>query len=112
MGLEHRLDLGGGDIFTAHLQHVLGPAVKHHLPIGIDRSDVAGVEPSVPDHLGSLVRGVVIALQHVRAPNHDLEIGRAHVRTQVTYPLLVCRLLLEKNNNRNTTTPYTTPTST
>src|SRR3546814_4791874 len=41
------------------------------MPIGIARSDVAGVEPSVPDHLGRLVRGVVIALQHVRAANHD-----------------------------------------
>src|SRR3546814_15192437 len=32
-----------------------------------------------------------------------LEIGRAHVRTPVTNAHLVCRLLLEKKKNNNTT---------
>src|SRR3546814_17906262 len=41
MGLAHRLDLGGGDIFTAPLPHVIGPARNHHRPLRYHHSHSA-----------------------------------------------------------------------
>src|SRR3546814_8328584 len=41
-------------------------------------------------------------LQGTRLPNDVIEIGRAHVCTPVTNAHLVCRLLLEKKKNKQT----------
>ena len=72
MALQHRLDFGSSDILAANLEHVLGPAVEHHISASIDRADIAGVKPAFSDGLSRLFGGVVISFEHVRSAQHDL----------------------------------------
>ena len=60
MGLEHGLDLGGGDVLAAADDHVLDAADDREPAVGVDGGEVAGAEPAARDR-GPRLRGVGVA---------------------------------------------------
>ena len=73
VGLEVALDLHRSHVLTAHLEHVLGAAQIADAPVGVERADVAGEEPTlVVEAFGIFGRVLVIALEQVVAPHPDL----------------------------------------
>ena len=66
------LDLGGGDVLAADLEHVLGAAAVADPALLVEHAEVAGVEPAVTDALGGLRGIVVVALEHPGAAQGDL----------------------------------------
>ena len=72
VSIETLLDLLGVDVLAAADDHVLDPVDDSQVAVLVDDPDVAGVQPSVPDHLGGLVRLAEIAAHHVGAADHDL----------------------------------------
>ena len=72
MSLQLRLDLGSRDVLAAHFEHVLDTTVEQDGPGGIERANVAGVEPAVGiERLGGLLGVAVIPFeQAVAAHQH------------------------------------------
>src|SRR3546814_2254721 len=82
----------------------IGPAHVRLHPARVQRGhdDPAFAQGMCEQHAGHVLRGLADAVA---------EIGRAHVCTPVTNAHLVCRLLLEKNTQRNSVSddrPYNT----
>ena len=59
---QERLDLGGGDVLAADLEHVLQPADEGDAAVLVDAAEVARVVPAVlVDHGRGQLRLVVVA---------------------------------------------------
>src|SRR5262249_24724195 len=52
VGVEQVLELGGADVAADHDDQVLDPVDDGQVALGVEESDVAGVQPAVAQHLG------------------------------------------------------------
>ena len=68
------LDLGRIDVLAAGDQHVLGAVDDRDEAVGVDRGDVAGVQPAVDDRLGGRLGPVPVAEHHVGPRHQDLAV--------------------------------------
>src|SRR6266567_275555 len=59
--VEDVLDLNRGDVLTPGDDHVFGAVDDVDIAVGIDRSEVARVEPAIADRLGGLLRLLPVA---------------------------------------------------
>ncbi|MNQ67973.1 hypothetical protein D3C85_825150 [compost metagenome] len=62
MSPQHLLDLAGIDVEAAGNDHVLFAIGEVQIAFGIDMADVAGMQPTVDDGLGGLLRLLVVTL--------------------------------------------------
>ena len=70
-------DLGGRDVLAAGRDHDVALAVAEpQRAIGVQRADVAGVEPAVPQRLGRLFGPVAVARKYARPADQDFAIRR------------------------------------
>ena len=81
-GLLHRgveaeddLDLPGIDVEAARDDHPLLPAREEDVTVPVHPSEVARMEPAVPDHLGGCLRVLVITLHDVFTPEDQFADG-------------------------------------
>src|SRR4029079_18312067 len=73
--LQRRLDRLRRDLLAAGgVQQILLAIRDRQVAVGVERADVAGVEPAVLEDGGGLVRLVVVAQHHVRAARQDLAV--------------------------------------
>ena len=70
--VEHALDLGAGDVLTAGHDHVLEPVDDVEVAVVVLHADVAGVEPAAGERRARRVGIAPVALEHLRAAQHDL----------------------------------------
>ena len=71
MGEQRFLDLDGGDILAAGLDHVLLAVEEQHLAVFVDQREIAGVMPAEFARLFGRLRILVIAHHHVRPAMHQ-----------------------------------------
>ncbi|MNV91316.1 hypothetical protein D3C71_1858000 [compost metagenome] len=70
MTRQQRFDLGSGDVLASDLQHVLEPAVEHHMPMLVQSADVSTVEPTLRvQGLGGFFRVAVVTVEQVVTAN-------------------------------------------
>jgi hypothetical protein len=70
---QQRLQLGRGDLETAHLDQLLEPVDDDHVAVAVDQAEVAAAQPAVrADHGRGGLGPVQLAGHHLGAPGQQL----------------------------------------